>query len=281
MKKMSKFEADLHCHTTASDGLLTPAEIVELAASKGMKAIGITDHDTIDGWKEAEEAAETLGLKVIKGIEINTDWQNREIHILGYLLDDNSDSFNKQILEIQQKRIIRIKKILDKLEQLNMNITFEEVMEYAKGKAIGRPHVAQAMVKRGYVKDFREVFDSYLRVGGSAYVPRYKLTPTEAISIIREAKGVAVLAHPGNRQIEKEIRQWKEEGLQGIEVYHPDHSLEDSVRYGILAAKLELIATGGSDFHGKGLKPGIDIGDWGVGLEVVDQLERVKHNSLG
>lgn len=279
MKNKSKFEADLHCHTTASDGLLTPKEIVELASSKGMKAIGITDHDTIDGWREAEEAAETIAIKVVKGIEINTDWQNREIHILGYLLEDNSDSFNKQILEIQQKRIIRIKEILNKLERLSMRITFEEVMEYAKGKAIGRPHVAQAMVKRGYAKDFREVFDSYLRVGGLAYVPRYKLTPTEAISIIRGAKGVAVLAHPGNRQIEKEIRQWKEDGLQGIEVYHPDHSLEDSVRYSMLAAKSGLIATGGSDFHGKGLKPGVELGDWGVGLGVVKLLERAKHTS--
>lgn len=280
MKKKPRFEADLHCHTTASDGLLTPTEIVELASSKGIKAIGITDHDSIDGWQEAERAAETLNIKIIKGIEINTDWQQREIHILGYLLDDKSISFNRKIYQLQHQRIIRIKEILSKLERLNMSITFEEVKEYAKGKAIGRPHVAQAMVKKGYVMDFREVFDSYLKVGGAAYVPRYKLTPTEAISIIREAQGVAVLAHPGTQHIEKQIRQWKDEGLQGIEVSHPDHSLEGSVRYSKLAEKLGLIATGGSDFHGKSLKPGIEIGDCGVSLEVVEQLERIKHNSL-
>lgn len=280
MKRNSRFEADLHCHTTASDGLLTPTEIVELASSKGMKAIGITDHDTIDGWQEAERAAEKQTIKVIKGIEINTDWQQREIHILGYLLDDKSISFNKKIYELQHQRIIRIQEILSKLERLGMSITFEEVMEYAKGKAIGRPHVAHAMVKKGYVKDFREVFDSYLKAGGKAYVPRYKLTPTEAISIIREAQGVAVLAHPGSQQIEKEIRQWKDEGLQGIEVSHPDHSSEDSARYSELSEKLGLITTGGSDFHGKSLKPGIEIGNWGVSLEVVEQLERVKHTSL-
>ncbi len=279
MKSKSRFEADLHCHTTASDGMLTPTEIVEMASSKGMKAIGITDHDTIGGWEEAEKAAETLTIKVIKGIEINTDWQNREIHILGYLLDDESSSFNQQILEIQQKRIKRIEEILSKLERLRMNITFEDVMEHAKGKAIGRPHVAQAMVKKGYAKDFREVFDSFLRIGGPAYVPRYKLTPTEAIGIIRQAKGVAVLAHPGVHQIEKEIRQWKENGLQGIEVNHPDHSYEDCIRYSKLAEKLGIIATGGSDFHGKSLNPGIEIGNWGVSLEVVNQLERAKHTS--
>lgn len=275
----SKFEVDLHCHTTASDGLLKPSEIVERAYNKGLKAIGITDHDTIDGWQDAENSADRLPIQIIKGIEINTDWQQREIHILGYLMDQNSFSFNSRIKDLQQKRILRVKEILNKLELLSIDITFDEVRGYAKGNSIGRPHVAQAIIDRGYVGDFREAFDRYLRVGAPAYVPRYKLTPAEAIGMIREANGVAVLAHPGVQKIEKEIKGWVEHGLQGIEVYHPDHSLEDSARYHIMTQKLGLISTGGSDFHGKRIKSGIDIGDWGVDLEIIDQLERVKNSS--
>lgn len=274
--KKAKIQADLHCHTTASDGLLKPAAVVELAYNRGMKAIGITDHDTIDGWQEAEKAANNFPIKVIRGIEVNTDWQDREIHILGYLMDEESSSFNNQIADLQEKRIVRIKDILNKLELLGMDITFEEVMQYAKGNSIGRPHVAQAIVNKGYVGDFREAFDSYLRVGASAYVPRYKLTPTEAIKLIRNAQGIAVLAHPGVHLSEKEIKQWIEDGLQGIEVYHPEHSCKDSIRYNNLAERLGLIATGGSDFHGMSIKTGIDIGDWGVGLEVIDRLESLK-----
>ena len=275
MKSKPMVQADLHCHTTASDGLLTPKELVERAASRGLKAIGITDHDTIGGWEEAQRAAESLPIQVIKGIEINTDWQKREIHILGYLLDQTL-AFCSQLTELQEKRIHRIIEIIRKLEIINLDIKFEEVRHYAQGDSMGRPHVAQALVNKGYAQDVREAFDRYLRVGRPAYVPRYKLTPVEAIKIIRDAKGVAVLAHPGSQHIEKEIEQLVEAGLQGIEVYHPDHSVEDSTRYGILAQKLGIIATGGSDFHGIRIKAGIDVGDWGVDFKVVDEIERLK-----
>lgn len=277
MSNKSRAEADLHCHTTASDGLLTPGEVVKLAYSKGLKAVGITDHDTIDGWEEAEKTAEKVPIKIVKGIEINTDWQGREIHILGYLLEKHSAAFSERIKELQQKRTERIRNILDKLHSLNIDIEFDEVRYFVKGESMGRPHVAQAMVKKGYTADFREAFDNYLRVGAPAYVPRYKLTPTQAIRIIREAGGVAVLAHPGSQNIEKDIEGWVQEGLQGIEVYHPEHSSGESVRYGILAERLGLISTGGSDFHGDSIKTGIDIGDWGVDMEVVDLLEREKN----
>jgi len=195
-------------------------------------------------------------------------------------LDEESGSFNSRIKELQEKRKIRIKEILSKLKLFKIDITFEEVMQYAKGNSIGRPHVAQAIVHKGYARDFREAFDNYLRIGSPAYVPRYKLTPTEAIRLIRDAKGIPVLAHPGAQRIDKEINLWIEDGLQGIEVYHPEHSCEDSLRYNAMAEKLGLIATGGSDFHGKSIKTGIDIGDKGVNLEVVDQLERLKQKYI-
>lgn len=277
----AKFQADLHCHTSISDGTLTPGEIVEHAVRRGLKALAITDHDTIDGWTEAGRAACRLGILLVEGIEINTEWQGREVHFLGYGLRKDDEGFKKQLRIIQEKRLTRVKKILAKLSELKIDIKLDEVMFFVGGESIGRPHVAQALIKKGYEADFKRAFNKYLKIGAPAYIPRYKLNPTGAIKMIREAGGVAVLAHPGSRIKEEEIREWKEAGLQGIEVSHPEHSVEESHKYRQLAQKMELIATGGSDYHGPGIKPGIEIGDWGVGLDTVEQLLKLmKTNAL-
>lgn len=270
-----RYEADLHCHTSASDGLLMPGDLVEHAAKRGLKAIAVTDHDTLNGLIEAEKSAERLGILLIKGIEINTDWQGKEVHILGYGLDENNNMLKAQLLDLQEKRITRIKEILERLKKLGMNVSFTEVRQEAKGESIGRPHVAQALVKKGYAASFKGAFEQYLKRGCPTYVPRYKINPAKAIMIIRDAGGVPVLAHPGSQGIETEIQLWLEQGLQGIEVNHPDHSLRDIIKYRKIAQRKELIATGGSDYHGQEIKPGIDLGDWGVGLEIVEQIQHL------
>ncbi len=276
MKSVPKYDADLHCHTSASDGESTPEEVVLLAAETGLKALAITDHDTVSGLEDAEKKARQLGIILVKGIEINTDGDGKEVHVLGLSMDEKKPYLKKKLVELQGKRIIRINEILEKLKKLRVDISYQEVLIYAKGESVGRPHVAQAMVKHGYVASFKEAFDRYLKIGSPAYVPRKKITPVLAIEIIREAGGVAVLAHPGDRILDSEIKLWINEGLQGIEVNHPDHSKQEIMKYTRITEKMKLIATGGSDYHGSGIKPGIKLGGWGVGLEVIDQIEKAK-----
>lgn len=269
---MIKYEADLHCHTTASDGLLSPTELVKLAVKSGLKGIGITDHDTIQGWKEAEEAGTKYQIQILKGIELNTTWEGKEVHILGYEVDRSSSELLDQLRVLHEAREKRMLKILARFKNQGMNISVDEVQKFAQGESIGRPHIAQVLVERGYVKNIREGFDSYLGVGASAYVPRNNLTPEEGILLIREAHGVAVLAHPGAQRLNEEIPAWVKVGLQGIEVLHSQHTLDDESRYLEIAQEYRLLTTGGSDFHGEGNKPGVNLGGWGVSLNVIQQI---------
>lgn len=265
-------EADLHCHTTASDGLLTPGELVELAWRKGLKAVAITDHDTISGWSEAEMTGRKLGVEVLGGVELNTVWEEKEVHILGYELNGKSKILQEHLAELQQSRYARITKILKLLRQSGFNLAVEDVLRFARGESVGRPHIAQALVEKGYLADATEAFDRYLGLGAVAYVPRLKLNTRDGIRLIREAKGVAVLAHPGLQRLEKKtIASWVKFGLQGIEVSHSDHNRQDQQFYGQIASQYKLLMTGGSDFHGDN-KPFVQLGQWGVSMEVVWQL---------
>ena len=266
------YEADLHCHTTASDGLLSPAELVQLAAQVGLKGIGITDHDTIQGWQEAEEAGANYHIQILKGIELNTNWDGKEVHILGYELDSSSDYLTDKLRDLRNAREERILKILGRFKDLGIKIAFDEVQQFAQGESIGRPHIAQALIERGYVRDVKEGFDRYIGIGAPAYIPSYKLTPEEGIHLIREAQGVAVLAHPGVLRLEEGIPDWVKAGLQGIEVRHSQHSPDDEKKYLQIAQEYRLLTTGGSDFHGEACKPGVNLGGWGVSLDVFRQI---------
>ncbi len=273
------YEADLHCHTTASDGLLSPAELVQLAAQVGLKGIGITDHDTIQGWQEAEEAGANYHIQILKGIELNTNWDGKEVHILGYELDSSSDYLTDKLRDLRNAREERILKILGRFKDLGIKIAFDEVQQFAQGESIGRPHIAQALIERGYVRDVKEGFDRYIGIGAPAYIPSYKLTPEEGIHLIREAQGVAVLAHPGVLRLEEGIPDWVKAGLQGIEVRHSQHSPDDEKKYLQIAQEYRLLTTGGSDFHGEACKPGVNLGGWGVSLDVLRQiLDLARHN---
>jgi len=276
MNEKAKYLVDLHCHSTASDGTLKPTDLVALAVSRGLQVIGLTDHDTIKGWKEAEDAAQKLGITLIKGIEINTDWRGQEIHILGYGMDEDNVTFRNRLYEIQEKRVSRVIKIIEKLKSLGLEISLEEISSFSKGESIGRPHVAQALVTKGYAPDTKTAFNYFLKIGAPAYVPRYKLQPEQAVKIIRNAGGVAVLAHPGSQKIDlKQVQELVTAGLQGIEICHPDHTPEQNKIYKKIATELKLIMTGGSDYHGPEIRADIAIGNWGVNMEDLANLRQM------
>lgn len=275
------YEADLHCHTTASDGLLTPTELVRLVSELGLKCIGITDHDTIQGWEEAVGAGSTYQIQILKGIELNTNWHGKEIHILGYELNRSSSYLNEKLKSLREARVRRMLEILERLATLGIVISEDEIRQFVQGESIGRPHIAQALLKRGFIRSIREGFERYIGMGAPAYVPRNKLTTEAGIQLIRKAQGVAVLAHPGIHRVEEGIPAWVEEGLQGIEVWHSEHNFEDITRYRTIAKQYDLITTGGSDFHGEAQKPGVEVGRWGVSLDVVEQiLNLASHNRI-
>lgn len=272
-------EVDLHCHTTSSDGLFTPRELVQAASKLGLKAIGITDHDTISGWDEALEAGEEYGVEILRGVELNTEWQGIEVHILGYEPTPESGRFQEELRKLRDDRSKRIMKILDRLHDLNIEITTEEIKKVAHGESVGRPHVAQVLMQRGYVNTIKEAFDKYIGLGAPAYVPRLKLTPEEGIKLIRAAGGVAVLAHPGIYELGSRISPWIKAGLQGLEVSHSEHTPADERYYRALAKQYQLIMTGGSDFHGEERKPGVKLGGWGVTYGVVEQIHKLAKSS--
>ncbi len=268
-------EADLHCHTTASDGLLTPWELVKAAAECHLMSIGITDHDTTSGWDEAVKAGSHYGVDILRGVELNTDDEGIEVHILGYEIDPNTHVLQEKLQILRNARYERVFAILEKLQDQGIDISRTEIQKITAGESVGRPHIAQALVNKGIVKTIKEAFDRYIGLGAPAYVPRYKLSPEEGITLVREAGGVAVLAHPGVHGLSKSIPKWIESGLQGVEVSHSEHSPEDERRYRELAEQYNLIMTGGSDYHGEARKPGIHLGDWGTSYEVVEKIRRI------
>lgn len=270
-------EADLHCHSTASDGLLTPWELVKTAAERRLMAIGITDHDTMSGWDEAVKAGSHYGIDILRGVELNTDYAGIEVHILGYELDPKTCVLQEKLQILRNARYNRVFAILEKLQNLGIDISRTEIQKITVGESVGRPHIAQALVNKGVVQTIKEAFDRYIGLGAPAYVPRYKHSPEEGIALVREAGGVAVLAHPGVHGLSKSIPQWIKSGLQGIEVTHSEHSPEDERHYRELAEQYNLLMTGGSDYHGEVRKPGIHLGDWGTSYEVVEEIRRIAH----
>lgn len=244
-------KVDLHTHTRASDGALTPRELVRKAVEHRVGVLAITDHDSTEGIAEARaEAARHPGLTLVPGLEINCNVEGAEIHVLGYLVDHEAPWFQEFLREQRAARTARVHTLAARLAEMGMPIDPAEVFALAGEAAPGRPHVAQVMVKHGYVQSVREAFDKYLRSDGPANVPRHRLSPVEAIDVIRRAGGVAVIAHPGLADRDALIPELVAAGLQGIETYYAEHSGEQVRRYLDLCRRLDLVATGGSDFHG-------------------------------
>jgi hypothetical protein len=244
-------KVDLHSHTLASDGALSPRDLVRKAIEHGVSVLAITDHDSTEGIAEARaEAARHPGFTLVPGLEINCDVEGAEIHVLGYLVDHEAPWFQEFLREQRAARTERVHRLAARLAELGMPIDPAEVLALAGEAAPGRPHVAQVMVKRGYVKSVREAFDKYLRSDGPANVPRHRLTPVEAIGVIRRAHGVPVLAHPGLADRDAMIPALVDAGLGGIETYYAEHSTEQVRKYLDLCRRFDLVATGGSDYHG-------------------------------
>lgn len=246
---------DLHLHSTASDGVSSPAELVKLAKAKGFTAIAITDHDTTAGINEAMAEGKRQNLEVVPGIELSTLWGEREIHLLGYYLDWNDHNLQQTLSQMIEARQTRAARMVEKLNTLGIAISLARVKEIAGSEFIGRPHIAQALLERNYVKDTAEAFTAdYIGRGGRGYVERFKITPAEGIDLLTQAAAVPVLAHPGflSRGIpvtEAEILKLVKAGLRGIEVYYSRHSQEQVNIYRAMALKHNLLITGGSDCH--------------------------------
>jgi predicted metal-dependent phosphoesterase TrpH len=242
---------DLHTHTVASDGTLRPRELVAEAARRGVRVLAVTDHDSTDGLAEAiEEARHHPPMTVVPGIEINCDVEGAEIHILGYCMDYEAGWFQDFCRAQREERRARVHRTAERLAALGMPIDVERVFALVQEGSAGRPHVARVMVERGYVKSVREAFDRYLAAGKPGHVPRTKLTPEDAVRLLRRAGGVPVFAHPGLADRDELIPSLIAAGLMGIECHYPEHSASQRGAYLDLCRRHGLVATGGSDFHG-------------------------------
>lgn len=274
---------DLHTHSTASDGSMRPSELVRHAKQEGLAAIAVTDHDSVDGVEEALEEGKKIGIEVIAGVEIGVEF-NPEMHILGYFFGDDYKKMAGVLETLRANREERNPKIVKKLNEMGFDITMDEVMAAARGNVVGRPHIAKALLDKGYVESVSEAFNKYLSSGRPAYFKKDRLTPYQGVQEILKAGGIPVLAHPMYLELEFEqldelLKKMKRDGLKGMEVYYVDNSEAATDMFRSLAEKYGLLATGGSDFHGK-FKPDIALGSGRGNLripyEVLDRLKTFK-----
>ncbi len=255
---------DLHLHTTHSDGSCTPTEVVGLAHQAKVTALAITDHDITSGISEAIAAGEHYGIEIIPGVEISSIMGSSELHILGYFLDWQDSLLNERFKTLRDSRHRRNPQIVDRLQRLGIDITYDEVRALAGSDSVGRPHIARSLMNKGVVASAKEAFNRFLGDGKPAYVPRELPSPAEAIHWIKAAGGLAVLAHPTwvkltGQTLAELVRRLKAEGLDGVEVYYSTHAARQTREYLGLAQQLGLLVTGGSDFHGL-TKPDIEVG---------------------
>ncbi len=273
---------DLHTHTSASDGTYSPTALVTLAKEQGIEAIAVTDHDTIEGLPEAMETGERLGVEVISGMELSVEYAPGSMHILGLLINPEDKGLNDTLAKLQESRSARNPQIIEKLNELGMPITMEEVEKISGGGQLGRPHIAAALVKNGHVKNTQEAFDKYLKKGASAYFERVRLSRKEAADLIHGAGGLLILAHPGTLTVDGSkfdylLSELKDAGFDGIEVFYNNHSQAEEDRLMKIADKLEFIISGGTDFHGKNkpsIKLGVGYGNMAIPYEVLQEMKQ-------
>jgi 3',5'-nucleoside bisphosphate phosphatase len=251
---------DLHTHSDESDGTFTPSEIVRRAAELGLDVVALTDHDTTAGLKEAGEAAREVGVELVPGVEFSAEHEGTSIHVLCYWMDVSNEELQTELQRLRDDRFRRGEMMIEKLQALGFDISFERVREIAGGGNIVRPHVAQAMVEAGIVADEAEAFDRYIADGGPAHVPKHALDPLDSVDLIVRAGGVCVLAHPGMWGAQSSVPDdlivaMAERGMVGLEVDHTDHTPEQRAIYRAMAERLDLVATGGSDCHGTRYDP--------------------------
>jgi predicted metal-dependent phosphoesterase TrpH len=262
---------DLHTHSIHSDGTWTPTQVVERALARGLSAIALTDHDSVDGLDEARSRASGTPLEIVPGVELSAHDGAVEVHVLGFFVDDHDAEFRLSLQQFREQRLLRAHAILERLEELGFDLSWDEILERAKGGAIGRPHIAEAMIAAGHCHSIDEAFRKFLGTRGSAYIPRKSLTPRGAIELVRRAGGVAAIAHPATMAKDLVVGEMAKLGLTALEVIHPRHDAADRGRYQRLCEKYGLVATGGSDSHGE--RTGYSqIGDGDVPATALDGL---------
>ncbi|MFC1645724.1 PHP domain-containing protein [Candidatus Omnitrophota bacterium] len=267
--------ADLHLHTYFSDGTFSPKQLVEQAKLSGLSCIAVTDHDSVSGIKPVEEAADE-SLEVIPGIELTSEINSNEIHILGYFIDPNYSTLIAELDKINSIRRKRVYGIVEKLKGLGVDLDPQDVFSIAGQGSVSRLHIARAMLNKGAIFNIYEAFSRYIGNKGPAYVGKFSLTPQDAIKLILEAKGVPVLAHPYNMNCDELIPSFVKAGLRGLEAYYPEYS-ETVVRYYLQVAKKHgLLVTGGSDCHGDA-KPDVKVGKVSVPYELVEKIKKERN----
>ena len=256
-------QIDLHTHSTASDGTYTPFELVRLARNSGLKAIALTDHDTTGGLEAALDAARDMEIELIPGCELSVEYKG-QMHILGLWVKPDAPALNKSLVELRAKRNARNEIMIDKLRKHGIEISLGDVKALAGDAAIGRPHISRVLINKGVTTSVREAFDKYLGPDGKAYVPKEKFNPEKAVSILKDEEATVILAHPFSLKLQeyelrKELIRLKDLGLDGVEVFYPEHTRDQTSVYSSLCRELDLLQSGGSDFHGS-VKPYIKLG---------------------
>ncbi len=266
--------ADLHTHSTMSDGVLSPSELVDLAYRRGVRILALTDHDVTDGLPEAfAAAARHPDMTLIPGIEMSTDVPGSEVHILGHFIDWQDESFQRALVHLRESRLDRAEKMVAKLSELSKPVRWERVQEIAGDGAVGRPHIARALVEAGHVATVNEAFDLYLSRNGPAYVERERLTPREVVETLLDVGGLCTLAHPRDlAHLDELLAQLKGAGLTGMEVFYQDYAPAEVERLRLLAEKFGLLPLGGSDYHGFGGPQQREPGDIPLPDGPVEQL---------
>ncbi|MDQ7797792.1 MAG: PHP domain-containing protein [Candidatus Edwardsbacteria bacterium] len=268
-----QYFVDLHIHTAASDGIFTPQELVKQASLKGLKAIAITDHDAWDAIEPISSLAFRVGIEVIPGIELSTNIEGAEIHILGYFIDYTQSQFQERVLHFKNARIERAHRMVEKLAELGVRLEIARVLEIAGSGSVGRPHVARALAEEGYVGGTDEAFTRYLGNGCPAYVPKNFLTPRESFDLVHSVGGLAFFAHPGIENRDGLIDRFVSQGLDGLEVWHSKHSNSQVKNYLDLARQKNLLVCGGSDCHSDNLMNN-GGGSVKVPYSVVEEMKR-------
>ncbi len=274
---------DLHTHSTASDGVYAPAELLQHAKDVGLRVLALTDHDNTGGLQEAAQAAAKLDIDFIPGIEINTDVTGGEVHVLGYFPEYERSAFQAVLKVLRDARERRGQRMVELLNEQGISISWERVREIAQG-SVGRPHVAEALLEAGYVQSIGEAFDTYIGKGSYAYVPRYKLAPEDAVRLIASANGLPVIAHPlalpGLDELRNRLPGLCKAGMVGLETYYGPYNSEEEQVLRALADAYHLIPTGGSDFHGPGIHP-TPLGGRPVPYETVERLKAAAQQRRG
>jgi 3',5'-nucleoside bisphosphate phosphatase len=274
--------ADLHLHTTCSDGTLAPGEVVRLARRRGLQAVALTDHDSIDGLEEAREVGRAEGVEVMSGVELSAHVQDREVHLLGYAFDPDNADLRSNLRRFARERVERVREIVERLNGLGVSVSVDAVLEAAAGGVPGRPHVANALIAAGYVSSTADAFRLFLRDGGPAHVPHPMFEASRAIDLIHAAGGVVALAHPGNWTRESVMMELIDSGLDALEIVHPAHDAVLEAYYREVADRHALLRTGGSDFHGRTLEEQEAVGRHTVPLAWLERIEgraRERHGS--